>query len=96
MSTIRGRAIKVGGVAYQVGGADGRQDSNQVVRPAFKITAGIKEPTGVPGIGGAHAALFDLSGVTAWRLIAVGLALAYVVGFHVSAGKLRLGIGPGK
>jgi hypothetical protein len=95
LSTIRGRAIKVGGVATQEG-AMGRQDANQVVRPAFKISAGIKQPTGVGGFGLAGSGLFDLSGVSAWRLIAVGLALAYVVGFHVTAGKLKLGIGPGK
>lgn len=97
MSTIRGRAIKVGGVAWQDGAAPRTNDFG-IVRPAFAINAGIRQPIGGGASGGLSLghSLFDLSSVSAWRLIAVGIALAYVVGFHVTLGRTRLGLGPAK
>lgn len=92
MSTIRGRAVKVGGVATQPQGAEGRTTAAQITRPAFTIGPGPGQPMG----GASGGGLLDLSTVGAWRLIAVGVAFAYVIGFHVSAGKIRLGIGPGR
>ena len=96
MSTIRGRAIKVGGVAFQDGAAPRTNDLG-VVRPAFAIHAGIRQPIGggSSGFSLGHP-LLDLSSVSAWRLIAVGLAFAYVVGFHVTLGRTRLGLGPAR
>lgn len=94
MATIRGRAIKVGGVATDVGGASGRADSNNLTRPAYRVTAGQFQP--IPSRLGIGHELFDLSQVGSWRLIAVAVAVAYVVGFHITAGRARLGIGPGR
>lgn len=96
MSTIRGRAIKVGGVATQPEGWAARTDSSGVTRPAFTIQAGIRKPTGGPGYLVGPGALLDPSSVAFWRLVAVGVAVAYVVGFHVSLNGFRLGIGPGR
>ena len=94
-STIRGRAVKVGGVAVQSGAA-GRADVSQVTRPAFTIQAGIRKPTGGAGSVAGGQSLFDSSSVAFWRLVAVGLAVAYVIGFHVTLGGMRLGVGPGR
>lgn len=92
-SGMRGR---LGGMATQDGAAPRASDLG-IVRPAFAYNAGIKQPTGVGGAGFSLGhPLFDLSSVGAWRLIAVGLALAYVVGFHVTLGRTRLGLGPAK
>jgi hypothetical protein len=49
MSTIRGRAVRVGGVATQPAGAAARTDSSNVTRPAFVIQAGYRKPTGGAG-----------------------------------------------
>lgn len=103
MSTIRGRAIRVGGVnvAENPGGGAGGRTSPQTnaTRPAFVIQAGYRKPTGQAGFatgGAAQASWFDTSSVAFWRLVAVGFALAYVVGFHVSLNGVRLGLGPGR
>lgn len=102
MSSIRGRSIKTGGMVVDVGGASGRTDASQQTRPAFKMTAGIFQPKARTAVGGAnggsdHAALFlDPSSVGFWRLVIVAGAVAYIVGFHVSLGRTRLGIGPGR
>lgn len=93
MSSIRGRAIKVGGVAAQ-DGAEGRSDNNLLTRPAYRITSGQFQP--IPSMLGPGHPLFDLSTPGAWRLVAVAVAVAYVIGFHVTAGRVRLGIGPGR
>lgn len=103
MSTIRGRAIKVGGVnvADNPGGGAGGRTSPQTnaTRPAFVIQAGLRKPTGGAGFAtgnSGEASWFDTSNVAFWRLVAVGLAVAYVVGFHVSLNGVRLGLGPGR
>lgn len=96
MSTIRGRAIKVGGVATQAAGAAPRTDSSGVTRPAFTIQAGIRKPTGGPGYLVGPTTLLDPSSVAFWRLVAVAAAVAYVVGFHVTLNGFRLGVGPGR
>jgi hypothetical protein len=102
VSTIRGRAIKVGGVfqSDQGGGASGRTNpQTNATRPAFVIQAGIRKPTGGAGFatgGAGQASWLDPTSVHFWRLVAVGLALAYVVGFHVSLNGVRLGLGPGR
>lgn len=92
-SGMRGR---LGGVATQAGAAPRASDLG-VVRPAFTYSAGIKQPVGGAGTGFSLGhPLFDLSSVGAWRLIAVGVALAYVVGFHVTLGRTRIGLGPAR
>jgi hypothetical protein len=99
MSTMRGRVIKQGGIAVQDGGA-GRTNGIGVVRPAFAVSSSTGQRGAVGGPGGPWIGfdhpLFDPGSVSAWRLVAVALAVAYVVGFHVSIGKTRLGLGPGK
>lgn len=87
-----GAVVKQGGVATQPAGGEGRTTQSQITRPAFTIGPGPGRPIG----GAAGGGLFDLSTVGAWRLIAFGIAVAYVIGFHVSAGRIRLGIGPAK
>jgi len=91
MSSIRGRAISVGGMATTEGASAGRPAAT---RPGYRITAGQMQP--IPGSLGLGHPLLDLSSVGAWRLIAVGLALAYVIGFHVTLGRARVGIGPAR
>jgi hypothetical protein len=91
---MRGRQ---GGVALQPAGAAPRANDLGIVRPAFTFSNGLR-----PAAGGASTGfslghpLFDLSSVSSWRLIAVGLALAYVVGFHVTLGRTRVGLGPAR
>lgn len=99
MSSFRARVVKTGGVVTDAG-ASPRTDQQQVTRPAFRFPAGtFRVPTG--GTGGAvvksgqHPYL-DTSSVTFWRLVIVGLAAAYIVGFHVSLNGFKLGIGPGR
>lgn len=94
MSSIRGRAIKVGGVETQTVGAASRVDRNNLTRPAYRITAGQVQP--IPGYLGPGHPLLDLTQVGAWRLIIVGLAVAYIVGFHLTLGRARIGIGPAR
>lgn len=96
MSTTRGRAIQVGGVET-TDGANGRTTglpNNLLTRPAYRITGGQIQP--IPSTLGIGHPLLDLSNVGAWRLIAVAAAVAYVIGFHVSLGRLNVGIGPGR
>jgi hypothetical protein len=94
VSTVRGRAIKVGGVETDAAGFAARTDKNNLTRPAYRITAGQIQP--IPATLGPGHPLLDLSEVGSWRLIAVALAVAYVVGFHITLGRARLGIGPGR
>ncbi len=103
MSSMRqrgaGNVIKQGGVATQDGAA-GRTNAVGVPRAAFAVssTTGQRGPVGGPGgpwLGMGHP-IFDLSEVSAWRLIAVGVAVAYIVGFHVTLGRTRLGLGPAR
>lgn len=81
------------------GGASGRTDSSQMTRPAFKVSAGIFQPrqkTAVGGAGGLGHPLLDPSTVGFWRLVIAGAAFAYIVGFHITLGRTRLGLGPGR
>lgn len=96
MSTTRGRAIKVGGVETDAAGFAARTGggNNNLTRPAYRITSGQIQP--VPGTLGLGHPLLDLSQVGSWRLIAVAAALAYIVGFHITLGRARLGLGPGR
>jgi hypothetical protein len=98
MSTTRGRgrAIKVGGMAIDLG-ASGRTESpphNNLTRPAYMTAQGFQSPAPPAAVGGGGHPLLDLSTVAGWRLVFVGVALAYVVGFHVTLGRTRLGLGP--
>lgn len=105
MSSMRravGMVGRPGGVATQDGAA-ARTNGLGIVRPAFAVSAKTGQRGAIGGPGGPWLTslghpLFTLGNgdVSAWRLIAVGLAFAYVVGFHVSLGRTRLGIGPGK
>jgi hypothetical protein len=95
MPTIRGRAIKVGGMATDGQGATARVDPvSQQTRPAFRSAAQIFQPTGGAGGRGFGAVgpLLDPSTVAFWRLLAVALALAYIIGFHVTLGRVKIGI----
>lgn len=92
MSTIRGRAVAVGGVGGPEDAAS-RVDRNNLTRPAYRTSGGQFQP--IPTFLGPGHPLLDLSSVGAWRLIVVVGALAYIIGFHVTLGKVRLGIGPG-
>jgi hypothetical protein len=103
-TSTRGRTARLGGVEFldPSGGRAGRTNpQNQVTRPGFQYNAQIRVPTQKPPLGGGVGAvglagLFDPSSAGFWRLVAVGLAFAYVVGFHVSLSGFRLGLGPGR
>lgn len=103
-TSTRGRTARLGGVEFldPSGGRAGRTNpQTQVTRPGFRFNAQIRTPSGVPplgatGGGGGLAALFDPSSAATWRLVAVALAFAYVVGFHVTLSGMRLGLGPGR
>lgn len=95
MSSTRGRVGRVGGMAVDQGAA-GRTDDSQQTRPAFKLQANWQSPlskTPVGGPGSIHPIL-DWNSVSFWRLFWTGAALAYIVGFHLKLGRVRLGIGP--
>lgn len=96
---MRGRSIRVGGQAVDAGAA-GRTDASQQTKPAFAFTAGWRIPVGKVGgtsVGGGEThPLLDLGSVSFWRFFWAGLALAYVIGFHVQLNGARLGIGPAR
>jgi len=105
MSTIRGRAVKVGGVAVEPAGFSSRTEGlgqSAITRPAYRSAAsGQIQPAGIasgqgggPYMGGMSHPLLDLSSVAGWRLVAVAVAVVYIWGFHVSLGGLRVGAGP--
>lgn len=95
MSTIRGRAIKQGRMVTDAGAAPREQQDagSNLLRPQFSFRSGVS----MPGAGGAssHASFFDLSSVASWRMIFTLAALAYIVGFHASLGRVGVRIGPG-
>jgi hypothetical protein len=95
MSSTRGRVGRVGGVAVDEGAA-GRTDASQQTRPAFKLSANWQSPltkSPVGGIGSIHP-LFDPTSVSFWRFFWTGAAIAYIVGFHLRLGRVKLGLGP--
>jgi hypothetical protein len=101
MATTRGRAIHVGGVGGPAEVQPGRVDPNNLVRPAYAISneGRLRASGGPAGVAlglGAHSFLTDPSQIGFWRFLIGGLALAYVVGFHVTLGRTRLGLGPAR
>lgn len=94
MSSTRGRTIRRGGMAIDAG-ANGRTEPGPanapITRPAYRTVQGVSQPAGVGGADGPHPFL-DLRGVPAWRLIAVGLAAAWLGFVWIS---LRGGISGG-
>lgn len=94
LSVIGGTAVKVGGMATDDGATARTGGAGVQVRPAFQSAAGQIQP--LPPVGGAHVAtLFDLSSVISWRLFIVAAAAAYILGFHVTLGGKKVGVGPG-
>lgn len=93
MSATRGRNVIIGGVQVEPAGYGGRVNENLLTRPAYRYSGGGQIQPIPASLGFGHP-LLDLGQVGAWRLITVGLAVAYVVGFHVMLGRTRLGIGP--
>ena len=92
MSTIRGRAIKVGGIATEPAGFSTRTGGlgdNGLTRPAYQSAAGQIQPLSNLDLG--HP-LLDLRGLPARRLAVIGLAAAYVTGFHLTLGRLGVGL----
>ena len=94
MSSFRGRTGHQGNVAVQAG-AEARTTPNGIVRPAFRMNASYLRPAQAGGPKAGHP-LLDLSSVAGWRLVAVAAAIAYVIGFHVTIGRTRLGLGPAR
>lgn len=94
MSSIRGRVIRQGGMAVDAG-ASARTEAGPgnapITRPAYRVSQGTIQPAGIGGASGGHA-LLDLSGIPAWRLVAVVAALAWLGFVWVS---LRGGISGG-
>jgi len=92
VATTRGRAVKIGGVAVQPqGGAPRTTTTGQstLLRPAFSFNASVLKPTMPATLTG----VLDPSSVLFWRLLLVGLAVAYIWGFHVRipiVGRVRV------
>lgn len=88
MSSTRGRVVKQGGVATEPAGFSTRtetQGQQPITRPAYRVANGQFQPAGVGGPAGLSShPLLDLSSVSGWRLVMVGLALLYVGIFHFS------------
>ena len=86
--------VKVGGVAVQPQGGAARTDTSatgasSILRPAYSMNAGILKPT----IPSSFTSALDPNSVLFWRLLLVGLAVAYIAGFHVKLpilGKVRV------
>lgn len=98
MSGFRGRAIRQGTVVTQPAGAAPRTTGDggtALLRPAFSFKSGVAMPGAGGAAAGGHGAFFDLSSVASWRLIFVGLAVAYIIGFHASLGRIGVRVGPG-
>ena|SRR5215469_5800902 len=84
MSSTRGRAVKLGGMATEPAGFNQRTDQALNTRPAYQSPGGGTQfaPAGVASaVGGAAGHPFlDFSGVTGWRLVFT-LAAAFYLGF---------------
>jgi len=100
MSSVRGRAVKTGGVATEPAGYSVRTDQALATRPAYASPGGGTSftPVGVApavGGGGGHP-LLDFSGVTGWRLVFTAAALFYLGFwfFTISRGGIVGGIRP--
>src|SRR5258708_7672391 len=96
MSGTRGRgintAVKVGGMATDDGASARTGGAGIQVRPAFQSAAGALQP--LPPVDGQVSTLFDLSSVISWRLLIIAGAALYIWGFHVTLGRVRVGVGP--
>jgi len=94
LASIRGRAVKVGGVAVQPQGGAARTDTSttgasSVLRPAYSFSASTLRPT----IPASFTSVFDPSSVLFWRLLLVGAAVLYIYGYHVKlpiVGRVRV------
>jgi hypothetical protein len=97
MATIRGRALKVGGVATQPQGGASRTDTSptsatgasSILRPAYSFNASILRPT----MPSSFTSAFDPSSILFWRLLLVGAAVLYIYGYHVKlpvVGRVRV------
>jgi hypothetical protein len=86
--------VKVGGVATQPQGGAARSETSStgassILRPAYTMNAGILKPT----IPASFTGIFDVRSVLFWRLLLVGLAVAYIYGYHVRlpvVGRVRV------
>lgn len=96
MATIRGRMLKVGGMAVQ-NGAAGRNDPNTssttgqstLLRPAYTFNAGIFKPT----MPASFTTVFDPHSVLFWRFVLVAAAVGYIWGWHLKlpvVGRIRV------
>lgn len=94
MSGMRGRAIRQGQMVTDAGASARTTPGSNLLRPAYTYQGGTPQPAGVGGAGGDHAEFFDLSNVASWRLIFFLAAVGYIIGFHTSLGRVRVGIGP--
>lgn len=90
-----GRVLRAGGMQTEPAGYSVRTEGNPpILRPGYVVSQGTIMPSGTGGAGPVGAStLLDLSTVSAWRLIAVAAAIAYIWGFHVSLGRVRVGVG---
>jgi hypothetical protein len=94
MASPRGRMVKVGGMVVQPQGGAARTDTSatgasSILRPAYSFNAGILKPT----MPSSFTSFFDTKSVMFWRLLLVGLAVAYIYGYHIKLpilGKVRV------
>ena len=86
--------VKVGGVALQPQGGAARTDTSatgasSILRPAYSFNAGMLKPT----MPSSFTSFFDPNSVMFWRLLLVGLAVAYIYSWHIRlpiVGRVRV------
>jgi hypothetical protein len=94
VATIRGRMVKVGGVAAQPQGAAGRTDTSStgassILRPAYSFNAGIFKPT----MPASFTSVLDPNSILFWRLVLALAAVGFIWGWHAKlpiVGRVRL------
>ena len=93
MASIRGRVVRVGGMATDAGATTRTQPDQSVsgqssiLRPAYRISATTIVPTSPQS---SLLGYLDPNSLAFWRLaIGVG-ALGYILGWHVKLGNLRI------
>jgi len=103
MSTIRGRALKFGGMATEPagfsirtssGGGVGGDQNTLLNRPAYQSPQGtFFSPAGAAAgaLPGGLGSLLDLRGITSRRIFWVLVAAAYIGVFHITLDGFSLG-----
>ena len=74
------------GASGRTGGAATFTGQDTIVRPAYRVSAQIFKPTTPATFTG----FLDPSSISFWRLAIGAAAVAYIMGFHLKIGKVRI------